>query len=122
MRDVLKGIVLFSLVRGVWLIPLVYSIAGYELYPNANHHWPETIGLSSFLGAVTLWLLYDMRRRNRQYDRAKNEAPKLNVGDRLVWERDSGTIIDKGNHHVIVKWEKGGNYPTRINRVWRQND
>lgn len=118
MKNVLKVIFLFGLRGCAWLLPLVYSFAIHDLRPNEDPHWLATGAISLVLAVITVWLISDSIRNDRAYDRAKNEAQNLNIGDRLRWDRDSGTIIEKGDHHVIVKWDKGKDYPKRLKRVW----
>ena len=118
MKDAIKSLILFLLIRGGCILPLVFSLAIHDTHPKANAYWLETISISAVLIGMVIWLLYDRRRKDRDYDQAKNEAQKLNIGDRLQWQRDLGTIIDKGRHYVDVKWERGKHYPSRLNRVW----
>ena len=99
-------------------MPLVVSIASCDKHPDRDAYWRFTIPLTLVLMGALYWLLRAVNKENDAYDEAKNKAQSLNVGDRLVWERDSGTIIEKGNHYVDVRWDKGKEYASRLSRVW----
>jgi hypothetical protein len=118
LKTVLKFIFLIGFRGCAWLLPLISSLAIQDLHPNKDPHWLLTGVISLVLAVITVWLISDSVRDQRAYDRAKNEAQSLNIGGRIQWDCDSGTIIEKGLHHVIVRWDKGGEYPDRLNRVW----
>jgi hypothetical protein len=118
MKDVLAGLFFSMLLRGGCILPLVFSFAVHDIRPNEDAHWRHSIPLTVALVGVLLLWMYRMELADRAYDQAKNDAQKLNVGDRLRWEYDAGTIIEKGSYHVTVKWDEGAQYPSRLDRVW----